>query len=109
MASQSNTKSVHDFTVKVCCCFNLFCLQIDDSSYLLNQNDYVCLQDARGNNVNLADYKGKVLLIVNVASQWYLYNILSNKLNALCTFALNLVFLPYSSYFDVQYLMQRLD
>ena len=27
-------------------------------------------QDARGNDVNLGIYKGKVLLIVNVASQW---------------------------------------
>ncbi|KAG4954637.1 hypothetical protein JHK87_040231 [Glycine soja] len=26
---------------------------------------------ARGNDVNLTDYKGKVLLVVNVASQWY--------------------------------------
>ncbi|KAJ0048141.1 hypothetical protein Pint_15192 [Pistacia integerrima] len=42
MASQSKT-SVHDFTVK----------------------------DARGNDVDLSTYKGKVLLIVNVASQWY--------------------------------------
>ena len=29
------------------------------------------LQDARGNDVDLSQYKGKVLLIVNVASQWY--------------------------------------
>lgn len=29
------------------------------------------LQDARGNDVDLSTYKGKVLLIVNVASQWY--------------------------------------
>jgi glutathione peroxidase len=28
------------------------------------------LQDARGNDVELSRYKGKVLLIVNVASQW---------------------------------------
>ncbi|KAG5070218.1 putative phospholipid hydroperoxide glutathione peroxidase [Glycine soja] len=55
MASQSNTKSVHDFTVK----------------------------DARGNNVNLADYKGKVLLIVNVASQCGLTNSNYTELNQL--------------------------
>nr|KYP65620.1 putative phospholipid hydroperoxide glutathione peroxidase [Cajanus cajan] len=42
----STTKSVHDFTVK----------------------------DAKGNDINLADYKGKVLLIVNVASQCGLTN-----------------------------------
>ncbi|KAL2348041.1 hypothetical protein Fmac_002041 [Flemingia macrophylla] len=46
MASQSDIKSVHDFTVK----------------------------DGRGNDVNLADYKGKVLLIVNIASQCGLTN-----------------------------------
>ncbi|RWR91806.1 putative phospholipid hydroperoxide glutathione peroxidase [Cinnamomum micranthum f. kanehirae] len=45
MASQS-TQSVHDFTVK----------------------------DARGNDVDLSTYKGKVLLIVNVASQCGLTN-----------------------------------
>ncbi|KAI3967187.1 hypothetical protein MKX01_042772 [Papaver californicum] len=28
------------------------------------------VKDARGNDVDLSTYKGKVLLIVNVASQW---------------------------------------
>ncbi|XP_050379160.1 probable phospholipid hydroperoxide glutathione peroxidase [Argentina anserina] len=46
MASQSDKKTVHDFTVK----------------------------DARGNDVDLSTYKGKVLLIVNVASQCGLTN-----------------------------------
>ncbi|KAK7358626.1 hypothetical protein VNO77_00564 [Canavalia gladiata] len=46
MATSSKAKSVHDFTVK----------------------------DARGKDVNLGDYKGKVLLIVNVASQCGLTN-----------------------------------
>nr|AKJ66815.1 glutathione peroxidase [Populus euphratica] len=46
MASQSSAQSVHDFTVK----------------------------DARGNDVDLSIYKGKVLLIVNVASQCGLTN-----------------------------------
>ncbi|KAJ4823231.1 putative phospholipid hydroperoxide glutathione peroxidase 6, mitochondrial [Turnera subulata] len=46
MASNSNAQTVHDFTVK----------------------------DARGNDVNLGTYKGKVLLIVNVASQCGLTN-----------------------------------
>nr|AAL55674.1 glutathione peroxidase [Hevea brasiliensis] len=46
MASQSEPKSVYDFTVK----------------------------DARGNDVDLSTYKGKVLLIVNVASQCGLTN-----------------------------------
>jgi len=46
MASESSTKSVHDFTVK----------------------------DTKGNDVDLSVYKGKVLLIVNVASQCGLTN-----------------------------------
>nr|AFK42386.1 unknown [Medicago truncatula] len=46
MASASNPQSIHDFTVK----------------------------DAKGNDVNLGDYKGKVLIIVNVASQCGLTN-----------------------------------
>lgn len=28
-------------------------------------------QDIRGNDVSLSTYRGKVLLIVNVASKWY--------------------------------------
>ncbi|XP_034709256.1 probable phospholipid hydroperoxide glutathione peroxidase [Vitis riparia] len=46
MASQSSPQSVHSFTVK----------------------------DARGNDVDLSTYKGKALLIVNVASQCGLTN-----------------------------------
>ncbi|XP_021895322.1 probable phospholipid hydroperoxide glutathione peroxidase [Carica papaya] len=46
MATQSQPKSVHDFAVK----------------------------DARGNDVDLSIYKGRVLLIVNVASQCGLTN-----------------------------------
>ncbi|KAL3738129.1 hypothetical protein ACJRO7_019634 [Eucalyptus globulus] len=46
MASQSSKGSIYDFTVK----------------------------DARGNDVDLGSYKGKVLLIVNVASQCGLTN-----------------------------------
>ncbi|KAF3503333.1 hypothetical protein F2Q69_00042714 [Brassica cretica] len=45
-ATSSSPKSVHDFTVK----------------------------DAKGNEVDLSIYKGKVLLIVNVASQCGLTN-----------------------------------
>ncbi|CAI9775757.1 unnamed protein product [Fraxinus pennsylvanica] len=45
-SNSTNPKSVHDFTVK----------------------------DARGNDVDLSIYKGKVLLIVNVASQCGLTN-----------------------------------
>jgi glutathione peroxidase-family protein len=32
---------------------------------------FAYLQDGKGNDVDLATYKGKVLLIVNVASKWY--------------------------------------
>jgi len=32
---------------------------------------WCCEQDASGKDVDLSTYKGKVLLIVNVASQWY--------------------------------------
>ncbi|NP_001280872.1 probable phospholipid hydroperoxide glutathione peroxidase 6, mitochondrial [Malus domestica] len=46
MAGHSESKSIHDFTVK----------------------------DAKGNDVDLSTYKGKVLLIVNVASQCGLTN-----------------------------------
>ncbi|KAF8033019.1 hypothetical protein BT93_D1798 [Corymbia citriodora subsp. variegata] len=46
MTSQPQKASVHDFTIK----------------------------DARGNDVNLSQYKGKVMLIVNVASQCGLTN-----------------------------------
>ncbi|CAI8619418.1 unnamed protein product [Vicia faba] len=46
MASPSNPQSIYDFTVK----------------------------DAKGKDVNLGDYKGKVLIIVNVASQCGLTN-----------------------------------
>ncbi|KAJ7952323.1 Glutathione peroxidase [Quillaja saponaria] len=53
MASQSNTGSFYDFTVK----------------------------DAKGNDVQLNDYKGKVLLIVNVASQCGLTNSNYTELN----------------------------
>lgn len=33
------------------------------------------LQDAKGNDVDLNIYKGKVLIIVNVASKWYIQHI----------------------------------
>jgi hypothetical protein len=36
-----------------------------------NNLSYDILQDGKGNDVDLATYKGKVLLIVNVASKWY--------------------------------------
>ncbi|XP_074332616.1 putative phospholipid hydroperoxide glutathione peroxidase isoform X1 [Apium graveolens] len=61
MASElSSVQSIHDFTVK----------------------------DGKGNDVELSKYKGKVLLIVNVASQWYVIDLSMmsiNDVNVLCT------------------------
>lgn len=37
----------------------------------LNANASFHLQDAKGNDIDLGIYKGKVLLFVNVASKWY--------------------------------------
>ncbi|KAF5460679.1 hypothetical protein F2P56_020530 [Juglans regia] len=55
MASQSQSNSLHDFTVK----------------------------DVKGNDVDLSQYKGKVLLIVNVASKCGLTNSNYNELSQL--------------------------
>lgn len=33
-------------------------------------SSFIKKKDARGNELDLSSYKGKVLLIVNVASQW---------------------------------------
>jgi glutathione peroxidase len=75
MASQSNPQSIHDFTVKVIysSSFHLLYLSLTilpDSLIHFYYYLLFILQDAKGNDVNLGDYKGKVLLIVNVASQW---------------------------------------
>lgn len=40
------------------------------SFYLFWAYCLLCPQDAKGNDVDLSTYKGKVLLIVNVASKW---------------------------------------
>ena len=37
----------------------------------------VSVQDSKGNDVDLSIYKGKVLLIVNVASKWYFVFLIS--------------------------------
>jgi hypothetical protein len=58
------------------------------------------LQDAKGNDVALSTYKGKVLLIVNVASKWY-------SSSALFFFVLLLIFFyPTNSYEPNPYITQ---
>jgi len=65
------------------------------------------LQDARGNDVELSRYKGKVLLIVNVASQWlkFLYSfpdsLMSFSLLFMCVFLPDLVSLQWSDKFQL--------
>jgi glutathione peroxidase len=47
-------------------------MQSESRIYQPNRTRFVSLpvQDASGKDVDLSVYKGKVLLIVNVASQW---------------------------------------
>jgi hypothetical protein len=68
-SSSEQSSSVYDFTVKVIFIFILIHFEFISLRYpeaiVLNFT-----QDIRGNDVDLSIYKGKVLLIVNVASQW---------------------------------------
>lgn len=72
-------KSIHEFTVKVLLCFFFFllqfstfiCLVIFHRSHVFLWSLWVWIQDARGQDVDLSIYKGKVLLVVNVASKWF--------------------------------------
>ncbi|KAM6587868.1 hypothetical protein CsatA_010473 [Cannabis sativa] len=77
MASQSHSGSVHDFTVKPSCDSNERYTSIHRSmasqSSTTSIHDFT-VKDAKGNDVDLSIYKGKVLLIVNVASQCGLTN-----------------------------------
>ena len=89
MAASSEPKSLYDFTVKVRFkwSFSLILLRFDYvwfsefNLWLFRKFEFVDRiwdlvlidlldQDAKGNDVDLSIYKGKVLLIVNVASQW---------------------------------------
>ena len=45
---------------------------------------FFCLEDAEGKSVNLSIYKGKVLLIVNVASKWYTPYLSASSLFIFC-------------------------
>lgn len=61
-------KSIHQFCVKVKLLLLLFNLEpLHASVSFLWAWD----QDARGQDVDLSIYKGKVLLVVNVASKWF--------------------------------------
>ena len=42
------------------------------------------MQDASGKDVDLSTYKGKVLLIVNVASQWYQFTAFLTPFSITC-------------------------
>ncbi|KAL0393532.1 UNVERIFIED_CONTAM: putative phospholipid hydroperoxide glutathione peroxidase [Sesamum latifolium] len=85
MASNSNQpQSIHDFTVKKnkgICLIRFWFMAYGQNAICAVQlilhltsilDDFSA--DAKGNDVNLSTYKGKVLLIVNVASQCGLTN-----------------------------------
>lgn len=68
--------SIHEFTVKVC-----FFVPLYSSDIFFWGNFLIFFfffhfifgdfeQDSKGKDVNLDCYKGKVLLVVNVASKW---------------------------------------
>jgi hypothetical protein len=74
--------SIHEFTVKVrrspsrdhapyawwSCLFYCFSLSLAKHNFF---GDFFAEQDCNGKEVSLETYKGKVLLVVNVASKWY--------------------------------------
>jgi hypothetical protein len=79
-ASVPTENSIHQFTVKVTSIDHSLLLYLalvlswalfilSNLSFLLFYGDI--FQDARGNDVDLSIFKGKVLLVVNVASKWY--------------------------------------
>lgn len=77
-ASQSvSEKSIHEFVVKVKfsnlfpACYSLF---LNTSKRkLMKLRSFGMLKDARGQDVDLSIYRGKVLLVVNVASKWSVF------------------------------------
>lgn len=64
-------KSIHDFTVKVFFFIVNFCSVM--MVVVNNRNHLGFVQDSRGKDVDLSIYKGKVLLVVNVASKWLFF------------------------------------
>lgn len=62
------------------CCFQIWDFPLNQTirrnislelyNYMNIASSFIKKKDARGNELDLSSYKGKVLLIVNVASQW---------------------------------------
>ena len=86
VSSTAGKSSVHDFTVKV---FKFFLFVLHDhhnfkmirftnffNRYSFDFGFDFEMQDSRGKDVDLSIYKGKVLLIVNVASKWFVSRII---------------------------------
>lgn len=86
--------SIHEFTVKVVTYFfsnpltlykkkPFFFCYFAFEDYFENPPFFLFLQDARGKDVNLSTYKGKVIIVVNVASKWF-NPTFSNSIFLLC-------------------------
>lgn len=68
-------KTLYDFSVKVCIylwvyIYHCLALVMESSSWSW-KFVYIFMQDIDGKDVSLSKFKGKVALIVNVASKWY--------------------------------------
>jgi len=72
-------KSIHEFTVKVVTYFFSYPLTLYKNPLffvtlilkIIVKKPFFFLQDAKGRDVNLSTYKGKVIIVVNVASKWF--------------------------------------
>lgn len=100
-SNSKDPKSVYDFTLKVVIYlfhFTSFFLSLSVRFHLTTTVLFIyifktffflfssipILQDGMGNDVDLATYKGKVLLIVNVASKWYVYPTILSFIKRTC-------------------------
>lgn len=87
-----NPKSIYDFTIKVlswsllifcycsiCSYMDVLAARVFKTFFSLFKEAFslffrwICSQDMKGNDVTLSSYRGKVVLIVNVASKWYFF------------------------------------
>lgn len=103
-SNSKDPKSVYDFTLKVAIylfhftsfflslsarfhltTIPLFCSFIYLKHFFFLFSSIPILQDGMGNDVDLATYKGKVLLIVNVASKWYVYPTILSFIKRTCS------------------------